>query len=193
MLCFHLSAGRCRLPSGGRTAGRQVKCRIGMATGAAFFGLPVRGGEGRITSACLWNKPSGRKLPLRSWPEAHGWRSRAAGARSENEISLRGRRSDPYSCCRPMICARTLYLPPLLVPGCLPDAPCPAAIGLAERCRRQLDHFPGRQKADGFFHSQDGEWDSNGQVLWIYNRFRSLTGGDYNPEWLNPVSRGGDG
>jgi hypothetical protein len=50
------------------------------------------------------------------------------------------------------------------------------AIGLTERCRQILSKFPKRQKRSGFFHSQDGEWDSNGQVLWIYNRYESLTG-----------------
>jgi hypothetical protein len=50
------------------------------------------------------------------------------------------------------------------------------AIGLTERCRQILSNFPKRQKRSGFFHSQDGEWDSNGQVLWIYNRYESLSG-----------------
>ena len=50
------------------------------------------------------------------------------------------------------------------------------AIGLTDRCRRILSKFPTRQKRSGFFHSQDGEWDSNGQVLWIYNRYESLSG-----------------
>ena len=49
-------------------------------------------------------------------------------------------------------------------------------IGLTDRCRRILSKFPTRQKRSGFFHSQDGEWDSNGQVLWIYNRYESLSG-----------------
>lgn len=38
-----------------------------------------------------------------------------------------------------------------------------------------LERFAGRQRHDGFFHSQEGEWDSNGQVLWIANRFERLS------------------
>lgn len=64
------------------------------------------------------------------------------------------------------------------------------AIGLHERCRRQLDKFPERQNMDGYFHSQDGEWDSNGQVLWIFDRYRRLTGGRFNPKWLGPIIKG---
>lgn len=50
------------------------------------------------------------------------------------------------------------------------------AIGMADRCRRTLDRFPERQLRNGYFRSQEGEWDSNGQVLWIYDRYEQLTG-----------------
>ncbi|MEQ9411773.1 MAG: hypothetical protein RIK87_28920 [Fuerstiella sp.] len=48
------------------------------------------------------------------------------------------------------------------------------AIGLVDRCRRMLEKFPQRQLKNGYFRSQEGEWDSNGQVLWILNRFRHV-------------------
>jgi hypothetical protein len=50
------------------------------------------------------------------------------------------------------------------------------SIGLAERARRGLLRFPDRQLRNGYFRSQEGEWDSNGQVLWIVDRYESLTG-----------------
>jgi hypothetical protein len=50
------------------------------------------------------------------------------------------------------------------------------AIGLAERCRRGIESFPARQLRNGYFRSQEGEWDSNGQVLWIVDRYESLSG-----------------
>jgi hypothetical protein len=37
--------------------------------------------------------------------------------------------------------------------------------GLIKRAERTIDDFRSRQKANGYFHSQDGEWDSNGQVI----------------------------
>ncbi len=49
------------------------------------------------------------------------------------------------------------------------------AIGLIDRCERMLDKFPERQQRNGYFRSQEGEWDSNGQVLWVLNRFRRIT------------------
>ncbi|MEZ6129992.1 MAG: hypothetical protein R3C59_15015 [Planctomycetaceae bacterium] len=48
-------------------------------------------------------------------------------------------------------------------------------IGFTDRCRRMLNEFPARQLRNGYFRSQEGEWDSNGQVLWVLNRYRRLT------------------
>lgn len=48
-------------------------------------------------------------------------------------------------------------------------------IGFTDRCRRMLDKFPARQLRNGYFRSQEGEWDSNGQVLWVLNRYRKMT------------------
>jgi hypothetical protein len=49
------------------------------------------------------------------------------------------------------------------------------AIGFSDRCERMIKRLPERQQRDGYFRSQDGEWDSNGQVLWILNRFRKIS------------------
>ncbi len=62
--------------------------------------------------------------------------------------------------------------------------------GLTDRAERALDHFPPRQTARGYFHSQEGEWDANGQVLWIMQRFCALTGRTPKPDWRQPILRG---
>lgn len=49
------------------------------------------------------------------------------------------------------------------------------SIGLIDRCERMLKKFPERQQRNGYFRSQEGEWDSNGQVLWVLNRYRRIT------------------
>jgi hypothetical protein len=63
--------------------------------------------------------------------------------------------------------------------------------GLTDRAERLLERFPRRQRRSGYFHSQDGEWDSNGQVLWLIHRFCRLTGRRPKPEWLSAIRRGG--
>lgn len=64
------------------------------------------------------------------------------------------------------------------------------SLGLKERCFRLLNTFPERQKRSGYFQSQGGEWDSNGQVLWIFDRFQRLTGQHLEKTWMTSVIRG---
>ncbi len=62
--------------------------------------------------------------------------------------------------------------------------------GLTDRAERALDRFPSRQTALGYFHSQEGEWDANGQALWILQRFCALTGRVPKPGWRQAILRG---
>ncbi|HEY8569918.1 hypothetical protein [Microbulbifer sp.] len=62
--------------------------------------------------------------------------------------------------------------------------------GLLDRAERALERFPSRQKRDGYFHSQDGEWDSNGEALWIIDQYCLITNSKLKPEWMDPVLRG---
>jgi hypothetical protein len=51
-----------------------------------------------------------------------------------------------------------------------------------ECCRRAFeDSFILRQNVSGFFESQQGEWDSNGQVLWLAERYVSYSGEALSP------------
>ena len=63
-------------------------------------------------------------------------------------------------------------------------------VGLTERAERALARFPERQTARGYFRSQDGEWDANGEVLWILQRFFALTGRSVPAAWHGPILRG---
>lgn len=62
--------------------------------------------------------------------------------------------------------------------------------GLTHRAERALERFPPRQTGRGYFRSQEGEWDSNGQVLWILQRFFALTNRTPTLEWHDPVAQG---
>lgn len=63
-------------------------------------------------------------------------------------------------------------------------------LGSCERAKLALDLFPRGQTAQGYFRSQEGEWDSNGEVLWIMHRYLELTGSSLPWEWKIPVERG---
>lgn len=64
--------------------------------------------------------------------------------------------------------------------------------GLIERAEKALQYFPKHQDRSGYFHSQQGEWDSNGEVLWILQRFYELTNRlPKNIDWWPIIRRGG--
>lgn len=63
-------------------------------------------------------------------------------------------------------------------------------VGLTDRAERALSRFPERQTVLGYFRSQEGEWDANGEVLWILKRFFDLTGKAPPAEWHGPIQRG---
>jgi hypothetical protein len=60
-------------------------------------------------------------------------------------------------------------------------------MGMTKRAEKLIDNFVSRQTAFGYFHSQQGEWDSNGQVLWLMDTFLRLTGKQARKDWLRPV------
>ncbi len=54
-----------------------------------------------------------------------------------------------------------------------------------------ISRFPARQQRSGYYHSQDGEWDSNGQVLWLIHRFHECTGRPLDERLIDSVISGG--
>jgi putative flippase GtrA len=64
-------------------------------------------------------------------------------------------------------------------------------VGLKERVRRSLDCFRSRQTARGYFLSQEGEWDSNGEALWIIRQYCEMTGNIPPREWKESIQKAG--
>ncbi|MFO8090261.1 MAG: hypothetical protein R6U13_10525 [Desulfatiglandaceae bacterium] len=64
--------------------------------------------------------------------------------------------------------------------------------GFHDRAERIIDRFGARQTARGYFLSQNGEWDSNGQVLWVLKRFKDLTGRNVPQKWMKSLVKGGE-
>lgn len=63
------------------------------------------------------------------------------------------------------------------------------SVGLTARARRAIDAFFPRQTSLGYFRSQEGEWDSNGEVLWLLERYCRFTGEPAPAAWGEPVDR----
>lgn len=63
------------------------------------------------------------------------------------------------------------------------------SVGLRDRAEQLLNTFPSRQRLDGYFCSQDGEWDSNGQVLWLLDRYLKITRKPLSSEWRSAATK----
>ncbi len=63
-------------------------------------------------------------------------------------------------------------------------------VNMLARAGAALERFPARQSLTGFFHSQEGEWDANGMVLWIWKRFRDWTDTPLKESWLTSIRSG---
>jgi hypothetical protein len=63
-------------------------------------------------------------------------------------------------------------------------------VGLKGRVRRALDCFRNRQTAQGYFLSQEGEWDSNGEALWIMRQYCEMTGSPPLKNGKNQLKKG---
>jgi hypothetical protein len=170
-----------------------VHCKVGMATAAALFA--VKGGEARKVHIRIPLERKSRKGTARPvWP---GWRETLAG-------SPPLRVPDPGFAYLYDAAVRTLVLhsPGEVYPGpytykrfWFRDAAfilhALLCAGLTDRVERVLDRFPDRQTRAGFFLSQEGEWDSNGEALWILRRYCELTGRRPNTSWGRSIRRGG--
>jgi hypothetical protein len=64
--------------------------------------------------------------------------------------------------------------------------------GFEQRAVRCLNRFPSRQTRQGYFRSQEGEWDSNGEALWIMERYCTFTGRMPPEDWRKSIAAGAE-
>lgn len=62
--------------------------------------------------------------------------------------------------------------------------------GLLKHAEKMIDNFMQYQTPLGYFHSQEGEWDSNGQVLWVINEYLRHSGDEIKEDWLKSIVSG---
>ena len=175
----HYAEGDVYLDLPGSGAQRETNCEVGMATGAALFRL--RAGMTRELKVEVSLERDLQALakpadPALSWDDALATTAQLrvpdermqflydAALRTLLLLSAAELVPGPYTYRRFWFRDACLMLHPLL------------AIGQVDRAERILATFPGRQTLGGYFLSQEGEWDSNGQVLWIVARAAELTG-----------------
>jgi len=177
-----------------RGADAEVHCGTGMATGAAIYPLPESGGERFVRAsvpiaAQQHDRPAARPRP-RDWEQALAGTARLqvpdrhmrflhdAATTTLVLLSAEDILPGPYTYRRFWFRDACLIGHALL------------CLGHIERVRAAFDRFPHRQRASGYFQSQEGEWDANGEVLWAFGRFAALTGETLPENWLAAMNRG---
>ena len=165
------------------------RCDVGMVTAAALF--PVKAGETADITATIPLPDAGSGgLDADAWDNAHRdhcklvcpeplYESLYAAAVTSLILHSPG---DIYA--GPFTYKRFWFRDAAFIIHAL------LCVGLTDRAERALARFPGRQTSLGYFRSQDGEWDSNGEVLWILQRFFALTGQLPSSDWDGPIRRG---
>ncbi|MCF8096180.1 MAG: hypothetical protein K9J79_12560 [Desulfobacteraceae bacterium] len=173
-----------------------VKCGVGMATSAAFFKLPPGREENIRVAVDLEKDMPAEKLRLNK--EFGTWEQRLSDTARlqvpdekiqflydtavQTLVMLSA--DDPVP--GPYTYRRFWFRDACLMLNAMMSA------NMLERSRGCIDRFPGRQKMTGYFRSQEGEWDSNGQVLWIMNRYLKLTGNTPSGAWLDSAFKGAE-
>ncbi len=164
-------------------------CDVGLITAAALF--PLRAGEdGRIRVRIPLPAESSPALPDDRWQQVR------------RDLCQLECPDPPYqSLFDAAIASLILHAPGDVYPGpytykrfWFRDAAfiihALLCTGLIPQAERALLRFPERQTLGGYFHSQEGEWDSNGEVLWILQRFRQITNRVLPAKLQSPVLRG---
>jgi hypothetical protein len=164
-------------------------CDVGMATAAALF--PVKAGEQcRITAFIPLDADGNTRLASNSWAQVR-----------EDQCTLVCPEPRFQFLYEAALTTLVLHSPDDVYPGpytykrfWFRDAAfiihALLCAGFTKRAERALARFPERQTARGYFRSQEGEWDSNGEALWIMRRFCDLTGKAPAPAWHKVIRRG---
>lgn len=164
-------------------------CDVGLASAAALFHLPA--GTERSVEVCVPLCAQAPATAAVSWPQAMAGCARLEVPEPEHrflyEAALRTlvlhTVEDIYP--GPYTYKRFWFRDAAFIINALLGA------GLISRAERALELFPQRQNpATGYFHSQEGEWDSNGQALWSLLRYRQLTGCTLPESWLRCIRKG---
>ncbi|MFW6163870.1 MAG: hypothetical protein ACODAJ_13955, partial [Planctomycetota bacterium] len=177
-----------------RPASTACVCEAGLATGAALFRLAA--GEARRVTARVDLSQDKESSPALARAGAEGWADALDGAarlavpderfqflydaalRTLVLMSPDEAWPGPFTYKRFWFRDATFIVHALL------------CAGLTDRAGRALERFGDRQRVDGYFHSQDGEWDSNGQVLWLLRRYRELSDRGLQAPWPSRLRRG---
>lgn len=170
-----------------------IECEIGMATSAAFFPIQKKQQRKIEVRMPIQNDRDSRRIFGSIAPPAwEFYTSQAAVLKIPDDnirflydaalrtlllLSAREVVPGPYTYKRFWFRDSCFMLNALL------------CVGMPERVWKVIRGFPERQQVSGYFQSQEGEWDSNGQVLWLASRYQKLTGKSFDKSFIRSLIR----
>ncbi len=177
---------------------KEVSCKVGMASSAALYTLEA-GQSKEITILMPLTKNKIEKESYRDYQETAqlAWKKSLQGV-----CSLQIPDKHFQFLYEAALHTMILHSPKEVYPGpfiyrrfWFRDAAfilyALLCVGLKDRVRRSLDCFRARQTAQGYFLSQEGEWDSNGEALWIMRQYCEMTGNVPPKEWKESIHKAG--
>jgi len=175
---------------------RRVLCNVGLATAAALFRLEP-GQEREVVATVPAEDTEDRKARKASPVITHDWSKALESAprlrapdglfmhlfdAAVRTLALHAPGRDvypgPYTYKRFWFRDAAFMLDALL------------CLNMRSRAERVIRTFPERQLGNGYFRSQTGEWDSNGEAIWTIHRMRALTGGRVGADLIESVRKG---
>ncbi|MFA5144340.1 MAG: GtrA family protein [Candidatus Omnitrophota bacterium] len=177
---------------------KEISCKVGMASSAAVFILEA----GRLQKITVSIPLTKNKIEKGSYPGYQETAKLAWKKSLEGACSLQIPDEHFQFLYEAAIRTMVLHSPKEVYPGpyiyrrfWFRDAAfilyALLSAGLKERVLRALDCFRSRQTVQGYFLSQEGEWDSNGEALWIMRQYCEMTGNLPSYEWKEPIIKAG--
>ncbi len=208
-VCFSSSADKCIFSSykegdvyaqlWKEDQNKKIACDVGMATAAAIF--EIKANESKTIDLEIPLRNKGKKNQKRMFLKEEGtiekWKESLQGVcqmkvpdkhfqflydaaiRSVILHSPRDVFPGPYTYRRFWFRDAAFILNGMLT------------IGLTKKVKRCIDGFSARQTPLGYFLSQEGEWDSNGEALWTMQRYCELTNSVPEKSWQKSIYSGG--
>ncbi|MBF0254022.1 MAG: hypothetical protein HQL11_02710 [Candidatus Omnitrophica bacterium] len=183
--------------------GDSVSCPVGMATAAFGYAIAEGGERSVLVTIPLKSEMRVRSLPAKSAiPKEATATSREVWAEELSRVTSKidiGDSGTEYL-FEASLKSVILHSPGEVYPGPFTykrfwfrDAVfmlyALLLYGSRERVQKAIERFPRQQHASGYFSSQEGEWDSNGQVLWLLRKWHDLAGWVPDEEWRRVVSK----
>ncbi len=169
----------------------KIKCKVGMASAAALF--KVEPNEVREISLKVKLNPKDQHHSGQdqlSWPQAVAGASKLDIGNKDfqnlyqSSLATVVLHTAGEAVAGPYTYKRFWFRDAVLIANAL------LSIGLKERANKIIKTFPQKQKVSGYFASQEGEWDSNGQVLWLLKQYQDLTNSKLNQKWKEVIKKG---